>query len=100
MRVYVIVEGQTEESFVKGPLAEVLWASQVYLIPILLSGRTKYVRVEKDILRQLKQDQRSYCTTMIDLYGLGTGFPGTPMPHHLDNIQKVKHVEIAMKDEI
>src|SRR5579862_779404 len=49
-RVYVIVEGPTEESFVGGPLYEVLWPHQVFVIPIILGvpghkgGRTKYVR--------------------------------------------------------
>ena len=59
-----------------------------------------YARVEKDILRQLKQDPGSYCTTMVDYYGLGKGFPGTPVPTHLDNIRKVEHVEHAVKDDI
>jgi hypothetical protein len=105
-RVYVIVEGATEESFVSGPLAEVLWSRQVYVTPIILGvpghkgGRTKYVRVEKDILRQLKQDRGSYCTTMIDFYGLGGGFPGTPVPLQLNNIQKVEHIERAVKEDV
>jgi hypothetical protein len=105
-RVYVIVEGATEESFVSGPLAEVLWSRQVYLTPIILGvpghkgGNAKYDRVRRDILRQLKQDQGSYCTTMIDFYGLGDGFPGTPVPLHLDNVQKVEHIERAVKEDI
>jgi hypothetical protein len=105
-RVYVIVEGATEESFVSGPLAEVLWSRQVYVTPIILrvpghkGERTKYVRVEKDILRQLKQDRGSYCTTMIDFYGLGGGFPGTPVPLHLNNIQRVEHIERAVKEDV
>jgi hypothetical protein len=105
-RVYAIVEGATEESFVKGPLAEALSLRHVYITPIILGvpghkgGHTSYVRVEKDILRQLKQDQRSYCTTMIDYYGLGAGFPGTPVPAHFTNIQKVEHIERAVKDEV
>jgi len=102
----VIVEGATEESFARGPLAEVLWPHQVYVTPIILGvpghqgGRTNYARVEKDILRQLKQDPGSYCTTMIDYYGLGAGFPETPVPAHLSNIQKVEHIERAVKDDV
>ena len=104
-RVYAIVEGPTEESFVGGPLAEVFWPYEVLLTSIVIGpghrgGHTKYVRVEKDVLRQLKQDRRSYCTTMIDYYGLGTGFPGTPAPLHLNNVQKVEHIERAVKDDI
>jgi hypothetical protein len=37
---------------------------------------------------------------MIDFYGLGPGFPGTPLPPHLSNIQKVEHIERAIKDDI
>ena len=96
----MIVEGATEESFVSGPLAEVLWLRQVYVRPIVLGGRTKYVRVKRDILRQLKQDHGSYCTTMIDFYGLGGGFPGTPAPLHLNSIQKVEHIERAVKEDV
>ena len=106
IRVYVIVEGQTEESFVSGPLAETLWTHQVMLIPILLGipghrgGHTSYTRVQKDILRQLKHDRGSYCTTMIDFYGLGSGFPGTPVPAALPSIRKVERIETAVKNDI
>jgi len=102
----VIVEGSTEESFVSGPLAEALWPHQVYLTPIIVGvpgqkgGRTNYARVQKDLLRQLKQDPTAYCSTMIDFYGLGPGFPGTPAPAHLSSIQKVEHIERAVKDDI
>jgi hypothetical protein len=37
---------------------------------------------------------------MIDFYGLGQGFPGTPPPRHLANIRKVEHIERAIKDDI
>ncbi len=105
-RVYVIVEGQTEESFVSGPLAESFWLLQVHLTPVILGvpghkgGRTSYARVERDILRQLKQDRRSYCSTMIDFYGLGNGFPGTPAPPNLGNVQRVELIERSVKEDI
>jgi hypothetical protein len=105
-RVFVIVEGPTEESFIKGPLAEALWRRQVYLTPIILGvpghkgGRTNYARVQKDLLRQLKQDPTAYCSTMIDFYGLGQGFPGTPLPPSLANVEKAKHIEAAIKSDI
>jgi hypothetical protein len=105
-RVYVVVEGQTEESFVQDVLAEVLWIYQVYLTPILLGvpghrgGRTSYARVRKDVLVQLKQDRAAYCSTMLDYYGLGRGFPGTPPPVHLSSLEKVKHVEQAVRTDI
>jgi hypothetical protein len=106
IRLYVVVEGQTEESFVRNVLAEVLWGSNVHPTPILLGtpghkgGRTSYARVKRDVLVLLKQDRGAYCSTMVDLYGLGPGFPGHPPPDHLSNIEKVRHVEHAIKDNI
>ena len=105
-RVRVVVEGQTEESFVKDVLAEVLWPHELYLIPILLGvpghkgGRPDYVRLKKDIVLHLKQEQTAYCSTMLDFYGLGEGFPGTPVPPNLSNIDKVTHIEQAIKADI
>lgn len=105
-RLYVVVEGQTEESFVASVLAPVLWTSDVHPTPILLGppgqkgGGTSYARVSRDVRLLLKQDQSAYCSTMIDLYGLGKGFPGTPPPNHLTNLEKVRHIESAFKDDI
>jgi len=100
IRVYVVVEGQTEESFVTNLLAEVLWPRQVYLTPIVLGGRTSYSRVKRDAIRILKQDRTAFCSTMLDLYGLGPGFPGMPLPLHTPNLEKVRRVEAAVKDDI
>lgn len=105
-RVVVIVEGPTEESFVGGPLAEALWPNQVYLKPIILGipghkgGRTNYARVQKDLLRLLKQDRSAYCSTMIDFYGLGPGFPGAPLTSGLTNIARAERIERGILDDI
>jgi hypothetical protein len=37
---------------------------------------------------------------MFDFYGLGKGFPGTPLPPELSNIDKVIHLEREMKKDI
>ena len=105
-RVSVIVEGPTERSFVQQVLAPFLWASEVYLSAIILGvpghkgGKTNYARVKKDVLRQLKEDGTACCTTMLDFHGLGKGFPGTPLPSNLSNVDKVLHLERAMKEDI
>jgi len=106
IRVYVVVEGPTEEAFVGDVLAAALWHRQVYLYPIILGspghkgGNPNYTRVKKDVVAQLKQDREAYCSTMIDLYGLGKGFPGTPLPGNLSNIDKVRRIEQAVKANI
>ncbi|MGH9430407.1 MAG: DUF4276 family protein [Terriglobia bacterium] len=105
-RIYVVVEGPTEESFVNDVLAPELWPSGKYLIPIIVGppghkgGNTNYARVKKDVITQLKQDHAAYCSTMLDFYGLGQGFPGTPLPPNLSNTQKVSHIERATLEDI
>jgi hypothetical protein len=105
-RVVVIVEGYTEESFVQQILAPFLWPSGVYVFAIILGvpghkgGRTNYARVKKDVLRQLSEDRAAYCSTMFDFSGLGKGFPGTPLPLNLAGVDKVIHLERAMRDDI
>jgi hypothetical protein len=100
------VEGSTEASFVQEVLAPILWARETYLTPTILGvpghkgGRTNYARVKKDVLRQLKEDRAAYCSTMLDFYGLGKGFPGMPLPPNLSNVDKVSHLERAMKEDI
>jgi hypothetical protein len=37
---------------------------------------------------------------MLDFYGLGRDFPGTPLPPNLSNMDKVIHLERAMKEDI
>ncbi len=105
-RVKVVAEGPTEESFIYDVLAPVLWPRQIFLYPIVVGspghkgGNTNYVRVKKDIVVQLKQDPTAYCTMMLDFYGLGSGFPGTPLPPNLPNIEKVRRIEQAVAEDI
>lgn len=102
-RVKIIVEGLTEQSFVRDVLAPTLWSRQVFLYPILLGhsgGNPSYTRVKTDVLAQLKQDRTAYCSTLLDFYGLGEGFPGTPLPPALANIEKVIRIEQAAKEDI
>jgi hypothetical protein len=105
-RVNVVVEGETEESFVNNVLRAALLPHEVYLTPILLGvpgkkgGGPTYARLQKDVLLRLKEDPTAYCSTMLDFYGLGEGFPGTPVPLNLPNIAKAIHIEKAVKADI
>jgi hypothetical protein len=105
-RILVVVEGQTEEAFINNVLAPEFWPKNIYMTPILIGrpghkgGRVNYDRLSRDVLTLLKQQHDAYCTTMVDLYGLGAGFPGTPPPPHFSSIEKVRHVEHALKEDI
>jgi hypothetical protein len=105
-RIKIIVEGQTEESFVEKVLAPALYPREIYLTPILLGvpghkgGNVNYARVKKDILLHLRQDRTAYCSTMLDLYGLGEGFPGVPPPPHHPGAVKAVTREQAIYEDI
>jgi hypothetical protein len=105
-RVYVVAEGPTEELFLNEVVAPALFPLQVYLLPIVLGpldqrgGRTSYARVKKDILAYLKQDRQACCSTMLDFYGLGRGFPGRPFPENLGGREQVTRIEQAMAADI
>jgi len=105
-RVNIICEGSTESRFISDVLAPYFWHRAIYLTPILLGvpghkgGRVNYARVQKDILLQLKQDANVYCSTMFDLYGLESGFPGTAPPSGFVAAQKAVQIENAVLQEI
>lgn len=98
IRLNMIVEGQTEETFARDVLAEHLLTFQVYPYPrrvetgrkripgageggkrIFRGGMTTYQKARNDILRWIKQEKGSpeaFVTTMFDLYALPDDFPG------------------------
>lgn len=105
-QVYVVVEGQTEESFVNAVLAPKLEYRGVYLRPKLLGtsghrgGNVNYSRVKRDVTTLLKQNKQAYCTTLIDLYGLGPGFPGTAADPSRIAGDKASQIAQAIKEDI
>jgi len=87
-RVLILVEGQTEERFVKDMLQPHLWAKQVHVEPKILTtkkvkqgrdfkgGVTKFSQFERDLRRLLGDTDAALVTTMLDYYGLPSDFPG------------------------
>lgn len=82
LTVTVIVEGPTEQMFVKDVLAPYLAAKGLFATPIILSkpgqkgGDVRFVRVKNDIARHLKQRHDAYVSLLIDYYGIGHDWPG------------------------
>jgi hypothetical protein len=109
-RVNIVVEGQTEETFLKEVLAPALGYRGVYLTPRLLGapgkqgGKVNYARVKRDVTAFLKQEKHAYCTTLIDLYGMGSGFPGSvPIPSGVPSRPepgRASQIEQAVKSDI
>lgn len=80
--VHVICEGQTEEAFVKELLVEPFAKKGIYLMPGLIGrpghkgGNFKFERLYPDVQNRLTADNKCYCTTFFDFYGLPESFPG------------------------
>ena len=83
-RLLIVVEGKTEVAFVTQILAPALATAGVYASARLLGtpghkgGRVTLDRVRRDVSTLLSQESQTFCTTMLDYYGLGTGFPTPP----------------------
>ncbi len=120
IRVKVLVEGQTEESFVNNLLADHLARQGVLLTPILLTtkrvksrdtlerrmpgrrfkgGITTYSKVKLDV-RNTLNDKQVIVTTMIDFYGLPSDFPGMDRLPRGNGHEKVLYLEKAFADDI
>jgi len=83
--VYIICEGPTEVRFVKNVLAPNLGNRQLFLHPVTIGGqRSKggnvtFDRLYMNVRRQLYNNRQSYCSTLVDFYGLDSDFPGVKL---------------------
>ena len=78
-RIRILVEGQTEQAFIKNILIPYFDSRQIYLHAVKLrrqGGITPYQRAKEVIVRSLKEDAALICTTMVDFYGMPTNWPG------------------------
>ncbi len=112
-RVHVLVEGQTEETFVRDLLAPHLASRGVYLQPVLAStkrvksglkfkgGINRYEPVRKDLRLLLGDSSAAAVTTMIDYYGLPEDFPGVAsIPRGTSCHTRAEHLETALQADL
>ena len=109
-RVYVVVEGQTEEAFVRELLVPHYARLDKYLIPIIVStspghkgGVVSYAKVKPQIVRLCRQDAGAWVTTLFDLYALPADFPGKAAPAypaHASGSAKAQYLEAQLRQDI
>lgn len=109
IRVHVLVEGQTEETFVRDVLTPHCAARGIYLTTVLTTtklvksgpnfrgGITTYGKVHNHIRRLLQDSHVAAITTMIDYYGLPDDFPGMDDRPEGNCYARVEHVQAAWK---
>lgn len=104
VEVVVIAEGPTEEKFVKELLAPAFNSSQIFLKPLLLKtsqdargGAVSFDRLKFNARNTLRQKPDAVLTTLLDLYGLDTDFPGFADAKKLKDVySRVKALEAAL----
>ena len=80
--VYVVVEGFTEQTFIRDILAPYLYPRNIYLKASLIGkpghkgGNVKFDRAQSDIVKFLKQRNDTYISTMFDYFRLDPKWPG------------------------
>lgn len=108
-RALILVEGQTEERFVKDVLGPEFWAKNLYFHPTILvtkrikdgpnfkGGVTSFAKFENDARRLLDGAGGALITTLLDYYRLPTDFPGMDSrPRNGTPVQRVTHIECAI----
>lgn len=111
-RILVLVEGQTEETFVREVLAPHLLRLGLALIPRLVvtkyvkeggnfkGGVPQYALVQGDLRRLLGDTGATCVTSMLDYYGLPKDFPGLATRPQGNCYARVEHVERAFAEDI
>ena len=105
-RVVAVVEGQTEQGFVRDVLAPLLATKNIYMTARLVGkpghkgGDCRYTRAKRDILLLLRQEADTVVTTMFDFYALPDSWPGRTAARQAPFAQKASIVETAVKTDI
>lgn len=112
MRILVLCEGQTEETFVRDVLGPHFQPTGKWLIPTCLvtkklktghafrGGVTSYARIRRDVLNLLRDSDAACVTTLLDYYALPPDFPGKPSLQGGTPYDRVKRLEDAFGADI
>ena len=114
IRLHFVVEGQTEEVFVRDVLMETLAAYGVIAdVHRITTGRrggavhrggfVSYAHLKRDLSLWMKQDSNadSWFTTMVDFYGLPADFPGTHEARSItDPIERMIFLERQLSHDL
>jgi len=112
-RVHALVEGQTEETFLRQVLAPHLSDFGVALNPVIVAtkriktglkfrgGVTGYGKVRRDLLHLLGDSSAAVVTTMFDLYGLPEDFPPSAgISSKISGLKRALELEAALRQDL
>jgi len=108
-KVLILVEGQTEERFVKDVLQPHLWTREVHPEPKIVTtkrvkvgaqfkgGVSTFHKIDSDIKRLLGDSDAALVTTMFDYYGLPDDFPGKQGLRGMTSFDRARELEAALE---
>ncbi|MFZ1934318.1 MAG: DUF4276 family protein [Thermoguttaceae bacterium] len=105
-RVIAVVEGPTEQGFVREVLAPFLGHKNVCLDARLVGkpghkgGDCRYERAKRDVLALLKQEADTVVTTMFDFYALPGSWPGQKNARAALLAHRAGIIEAAVKEDV
>lgn len=110
IEVVAIVEGPTEQIFIREILSPYLAENNIIITPIIITkpgqkgGDVKFSRAKNDIERHLKQRQDTYLTFFIDYYEIKQDWPGVDLNENerktLSVAQKAKRVNDSTTEKV
>lgn len=105
--VFVVCEGQTEETFISRVVAPAFYPMGVSLVAQLIEtsaghkgGGLSYERVERHLRNNLRRPSQPAVTTLIDLYKLNPDFPGFAQANGKPLTQRLQILNTAFQDHI
>ncbi|HAL45655.1 MAG TPA: hypothetical protein DCP47_07055 [Phycisphaerales bacterium] len=104
--VYIICEGQTEQTFIRDVLAPEMAHKGIFLRPALIGkpghkgGYIHFDRAKSDIEKFLKQRPDTYVSTMFDYFRLEPNWPGNEFNGRPAATEKAEKIETATLAEI
>jgi hypothetical protein len=111
-RIHVIVEGPTEETFVRDVIVPYFAGRQIYITysivhtkivvdgPNFVGGTVSYDKFKYDATKILRNPSINLLTTMFDLYGLSSTYPGRSSVPTGTALEKVSYVETQIAEDI
>ena len=104
-RVRILVEGQTEQNFVRDILKPYFDSKNIFLHAVMFNPTGGIVgyqkKAKKVIVSSLKKDPGLYYTTMIDYYGMPKDWPGREESKSCKNYKdKSQTIEKALLDDV
>lgn len=111
-KILILSEGPTEESFIRDVLYPHLKERGLSVVPIIVTtkrikagpnfkgGIISYGKFKRELKRLLEDTSAASVTTMIGCYGLPTDFPGRAAPFSGACIDRVRHLERELAQDI